>query len=32
MNRSIAIQVSYLLLRVVAGFLFSQAGGLILFG
>jgi putative oxidoreductase len=27
-----AIQVTYLLLRVVAGFLFSQAGGLILFG
>ena len=32
MNRSTAIQVTYLLLRVVAGFLFSQAGGLILFG
>ena len=32
MNRNIAIQVTYLLLRVVAGFLFSQAGGLILFG
>lgn len=32
MNRSIAIKVTYLLLRVVAGFLFSQAGGLILFG
>jgi len=27
-----AIQVTFLLLRVVAGFLFSQAGGLILFG
>src|SRR5262245_48809140 len=32
MNRSTAIQVTYLLLRVVAGFLFSQTGGLILFG
>jgi len=32
MNRKMAIQVTYLLLRVVAGFLFSQAGGLILFG
>jgi len=32
MNRNIAVQVTYLLLRVVAGFLFSQAGGLILFG
>src|SRR5215475_16162082 len=32
MNRKIAIQATFLLLRVVAGFLFSQAGGLILFG
>src|SRR5215510_1332880 len=32
MNRKMAIQVTFLLLRVVAGFLFSQAGGLILFG
>src|SRR5262245_29860801 len=32
MNRSTAIQVTYLLLRLVAGFLFLQAGGLILFG
>jgi putative oxidoreductase len=30
MNR--AVQVTYFLLRVVAGFLFYQAGGLILFG
>jgi len=30
MNR--AIQITYFLLRVVAGFLFCQAGGLILFG
>ena len=32
MKRKKAIQVTYFLLRVVAGFLFSQAGGLILFG
>src|SRR5262249_56107921 len=32
MNRKMAIQVTFLLLRVVAGLLFSQAGGLILFG
>lgn len=30
MNR--ALQITYFLLRVVAGFLFCQAGGLILFG
>jgi len=30
MNR--AVQITYFLLRVVAGFLFIQAGGLILFG
>ena len=32
MNRELAVKVTYLLLRVVAGFLFWQAGGLILFG
>jgi hypothetical protein len=32
MNRKMPIQVTYLLLRVSAGVLFSQAGGLILFG
>ena len=32
MNMNRAIQVTYFLLRVVAGFLFCQAGGLILFG
>ena len=32
MNRNIAIQITYFLLPVVAGFLFVQAGGLILFG
>src|SRR5215510_567082 len=32
MNKDRAIQVTYFLLRVVAGFLFLQAGGLILFG
>jgi putative oxidoreductase len=32
MNMNRAIQVTYFLLRVVAGFLFWQAGGLILFG
>ncbi len=32
MNRERAIQLTYFLLRVVAGFLFVQAGGLILFG
>jgi putative oxidoreductase len=32
MNMSRAAQVAYFLLRVVSGFLFCQAGGLILFG
>src|SRR5947199_4406577 len=32
MNINRAVQVTYFLLRVVAGFLFIQAGGLILFG
>ena len=32
MNRDRAAQVTYFLLRVVAGFLFIQTGGLILFG
>jgi putative oxidoreductase len=32
MNMNRAVQVTYFLLRVVAGFLFCQAGGLILFG
>lgn len=32
MNMSRAVQVTYFLLRVVAGFLFLQTGGLILFG
>ena len=32
MNRARAVEVTYLLLRVVAGFMFIQAGGLILFG
>ena len=32
MNTNRAVQVTYLLLRVVAGLLFLQAGGLILFG
>jgi len=32
MNKDKAIQITYFLLRVVAGFLFLQAGGLILFG
>src|SRR5437867_10882972 len=32
MNMKTAVQVSYFLLRVVAGFLVSQTGGLILFG
>jgi putative oxidoreductase len=32
MNRELAVKVTYFLLRVVAGFLFWQAGGLILFG
>lgn len=32
MNMSRAVQVTYFLFRVVAGFLFLQAGGLILFG
>jgi putative oxidoreductase len=32
MNMSRAAQVTYFLLRVVAGFLFFQSGGLILFG
>jgi len=32
MNKERTIQLTYLLLRVVAGFLFLQAGGLILFG
>ena len=32
MNRDSAVKISYFLLRVVAGFLFWQAGGLILFG
>jgi putative oxidoreductase len=32
MNMSRAVQVTYFLLRVVAGFLFFQSGGLILFG
>jgi putative oxidoreductase len=32
MNMNRAIQVTYFLLRVVSGFLFLQAGGLILFG
>ncbi len=32
MNRERAVQFAYFLLRVVAGFLFLQAGGLILFG
>jgi len=32
MNVNRAVQVTYFLLRVVAGFLFLQAGGLILFG
>ena len=32
MNKERAIKISYLLLRVVAGFMFFQAGGLKLFG
>ena len=32
MNRDRAARVTYFLLRVVAGFLFIQTGGLILFG
>ena len=32
MNRDRIIQVTYVLLRLVSGFLFIQAGGLILFG
>jgi putative oxidoreductase len=32
MNMNQAVQVTYFLLRIVAGFLFWQAGGLILFG
>jgi putative oxidoreductase len=32
MNMNRAAQITYFLLRVVAGFLFMQAGGLILFG
>src|SRR3982751_1585920 len=32
MNQNWAVKVTYFLLRVVAGFLFCQAGGLILFG
>ena len=32
MNMNRAVQVTYFLLRVVAGFLFCQTGGLILFG
>src|SRR5207247_7184311 len=32
MNINRAVQVTYFLLRVVAGFLFIQTGGLILFG
>lgn len=32
MNMNRAAQVAYFLLRIVAGFLFCQAGGLILFG
>src|SRR5438128_9928392 len=32
MNMNRAVQLTYFLLRVVAGFLFMQAGGLILFG
>src|SRR2546429_9490867 len=32
MNMSRAVQVTYFLLRVVAGFLFIQTGGVILFG
>ena len=32
MNRERAVQLTYFLLRVVAGLLFFQAGGLILFG
>src|SRR5437868_9245678 len=32
MNMSRAVQVTYSLLRVVAGFLFIQTGGVILFG
>jgi putative oxidoreductase len=32
MNMKQAVQVTYFLLRVVAGFLFCQTGGLILFG
>src|SRR3989442_8092849 len=32
MNMNRAVQITYFLLRVVAGFLFIQAGGLILFG
>jgi putative oxidoreductase len=32
MNTNRAVQITYLLLRVVAGLLFLQAGGLILFG
>jgi putative oxidoreductase len=32
MNTTRAVQVTYFLLRVVAGFLFCQSGGLILFG
>lgn len=32
MNMNLAAHITYFLLRVVAGFLFSQAGGLILFG
>jgi len=32
MNMNLAARITYFLLRVVAGFLFCQAGGLILFG
>ena len=32
MNMNRAVQITYFLLRVVAGFLFIQTGGLILFG
>jgi putative oxidoreductase len=32
MNRDLAVKATYFLLRVVAGFLFWQAGGVILFG
>src|SRR2546428_3959330 len=32
MNRERAVQITYFLLRLVAGFLFTQTGGLILFG